>query len=185
MNVPGIVHGRLVPNAVARAERRAVSSKGTPAGRGGAAAASRGEVLESRPPHRAAPPALASTPSHAAPSPIIANGRTDLGDGLFAIRAGDTVTVHFDTPSTRTRRRDKFERVLRATLPKVYGAPADSLLAAIPVGALVPVGVLPAELSDRGLRLPPRDGRQLIIWPETRPGRDGPLVVAYRTAPVR
>lgn len=127
-----------------------------------------------------APPSTAPDPAPPA-LPRVADGRTELGAGVYAVREGTSVTVHFDTPSTRTRRRDKFERIVRATLPRIYGALADSLLAGTPAGALVPVGELPAQLESRGLQFPIADGWTLTLWPETRPANGGPLVVAYRT----
>ena len=81
-------------------------------------------------------------------------------------------------PDTRTRRRDKFERVVRSTLPHVYGPGVEAMLAKIPVGELMPVGALPVDLATRGVRVPAGGGWLLAIWPETRPGRDGPLVVS-------
>ena len=111
--------------------------------------------------------------------PLVAQGRTMLRDSLFAVRSGDTVTVHFDTPLTRTRRRDKFERVVRATLPAIYGPGVDSLLTTIPPGELAREGDLLTELPERGLHFPLADGWTLAVWPATRPGQDGPLVVTY------
>ncbi|HKO15209.1 MAG TPA: hypothetical protein VJU87_03165 [Gemmatimonadaceae bacterium] len=113
-------------------------------------------------------------------APVIADGRTELGDSLYATRSGDTVYVYFDTQVTRTRRRDKFERVVRSTLPRVFGAAADSALGAMPEGALTSSGDLLSELPARGIRVALSGGRTLVLWPETRPGRDGPLVVSYR-----
>jgi len=129
----------------------------------------------------------AAAPVPAAPplAILIPEGRTELGDSLFALRDGRTVTVHFDTPQMRTRRRDKFERVVRATLPRVYGAPADSLLAHIPMGSFAKFGDPATELPSRGIRLPLAAGWVLGLWPETRAGQDGPLVVAYRAALTR
>ena len=103
-----------------------------------------------------------------------------LPDSLFAVRTGDTVIVHFDMPLTRTRRPDKFERVLRATLPVIYGPGVDSLLATIPTGDLARDGDLLTELPERGVHLPLSDGWTLALWPSTRAGQDGPLVVSYR-----
>jgi hypothetical protein len=117
--------------------------------------------------------------------PSIANGRTELDDGIFAVRDGSNITVYFDTPNTRTRRRDKFERVVRATLPQVYGARADSVLARIPAGELIATGELPVELSDRGLQVPLVDGWALALRPRTRQASDGPLVVAYEATLAR
>jgi hypothetical protein len=115
----------------------------------------------------------------------VAEGRTELRDGLVAVRSGDTVAVHFDTPATRTRRFDKFERIVRETLPQVYGAVADSVLARVPAGQLARSGDLLTELPERGVHLPTGDGGTLALWPETRPGRDGPLVVTYRATLAR
>jgi hypothetical protein len=110
----------------------------------------------------------------------IGEGKTSLRDGIIAERRGDEVTVHFDTPLARTRRPEKFEGVLRATLPQVYGARVDSALTAIPVGTLVPAHGLTTDLPAQGLYVPVPGGPTLRIWPETRPGEKGPLVVRYR-----
>jgi hypothetical protein len=90
------------------------------------------------------------------------------------------VTVHFDVADSRTRRPEKFEQVLRATLPLAYGSAAEALLGPIAPGALIGAVDLVTELPTRGLHLRASDGRALSIWPQTRPGRDGPLVIAYR-----
>lgn len=127
----------------------------------------------------------ASVTNNAVLEPVIPAGRTDLQDGTFADRTEDSVIVHFDTPLLRTRRRDKFEQVVRATLPAVYGPIADSILAAIPAGGIAPTGDLLKELPSKGVRLPVRDGWALTLWPVTRPGQDGPLVVSYRISTVR
>src|SRR5688572_23744510 len=86
----------------------------------------------------AAPAAAFMTAGPATPGVrlMVAEGRTALGGGMVAVRSGDTVTVHFDQPGTRTRRADKFERVLRTTLPVVYGPLAEAALAALPDGQL-------------------------------------------------
>ena len=117
--------------------------------------------------------------------PVFAAGRAALGDDLFAMRDENMVTVHFDTPAKRTRRPEKFEAVVRASLAQVYGPAADSLLATIPQGSLTRGGDLLTELPTRGLRWPLGSGWTLELWPVTRPGQDGPLVVAYRTAVTR
>lgn len=132
--------------------------------------------------------AAAPTPAPtAAPTPapvssvaiLISEGRTDLTESLIAERAGDSLVVDFDTPATRTRRRDKFEAVVRQTLPMIYGAPVDSVLRTIPAGGLVGDAELLTDLPKRGIHLPLGDGSTLHLWPETRPGQDGPLVVTY------
>jgi hypothetical protein len=119
--------------------------------------------------------------------PVIDSGRTELVDGMYAERKGAEVTVHFDTELARTRRRDKFENVVRQTLPAVFGTRADSILAAVPVGEMARGGDLLGELPARGIRLPASGGWAITVWPETRPGQDGPLVVSYRAsiAPAR
>lgn len=128
-------------------------------------------------PRRAAPPGQPSAPLR----PAIAEGRTPLRDGMFAERRGDTVTVFFDTELARTRRPEKFEQIVRATLPAVYGPAADSLLAGVPAGAVASAGDLLTELPARGIHLPASGGRAALdLWPTTRPGRDGLLVVTYR-----
>jgi len=126
---------------------------------------------------------VASVPG--APSPRVAAGQTPLQDGMSVERRGDSVTVRFDTPAFRTRRRDKFEHVVRLTLPAIYGALADSALAAVPEGELGVGGDLLTELPQRGLTLPEQDGWVLTLWPATRPGQDGPLVVSYRVTAAR
>ena len=121
-----------------------------------------------------------STPTAPVLRPVIPLGRTDLPDSLYAERRADTVVVHFDTSPARTRRADKFEAIVRQTLRSVYGAVADTLLAAVPTGHLVMHNELVTTLPSRGIRLTSASGARLQLWPETRPGRDGPLVVAYR-----
>jgi hypothetical protein len=117
--------------------------------------------------------------------PIVAEGRTALRDGLVAVRRGDTVTVHFDTPLLRTRQPQKFEQLVRATLPSIYGAAVEAVLATVAAGDLIR-GVDPTTTtSTHGVYLPLAAGWSLALWPQTRPGRDGPLIVTYRTALTR
>jgi hypothetical protein len=111
---------------------------------------------------------------------VIPAGRTDLTDSVFVERFGDSAVVHFDTELGRTRRRDKFEQMVRATLPALYGARADSLLASVPAGGLAAGRDLVTEVAAHGIRLPLAGGDTLELWPQTRPGHDGPLVVSYR-----
>lgn len=128
-------------------------------------------------------PDLANAPAAPVAQPLVAilvsEGHTDLTETLTADRAGDSLAVSFDAPATRTRRRDKFEAVVRQTLPMIYGAPVDSVLRTIPDGALVGDADLLHDLPRRGVHLPLGDGSTLHLWPETRPGQDGPLVVRY------
>lgn len=124
----------------------------------------------------------AATPASAAPAPQIAEGRTELGEGMYAVRTGDTVVVSFDTPDARTRRRDKFERTLRSTLRRVYGAPVDAYLAAHPENLLGARDLL-GDVTATGLRLPLPQGGTIAVMPRTRPGLEGPLVVSYMATP--
>jgi len=62
----------------------------------------------------------------------------------------------------------------------VYVTAADSTLAAVPAGRLAAPNELVTSLPARGVHLAAPSGAKLVLWPETRPGRDGPLVVAYR-----
>ena len=107
-------------------------------------------------------------------------GRSELRDSMYVERDADSAIVHFDTEMGRTRRRDKFETTVRATLPVLYGPAADSMLAALPDGAITGDRDLVSEVAVRGVRLPAPGGGTLELWPVTRPGRDGPLVVGYR-----
>jgi hypothetical protein len=128
-----------------------------------------------------APPAVLQPPF----SPIVPEGRSNLPDSLIAERGGDSVIVDFDTPATRTRRRDKFESIVRRTLPMVYGAQVDSVLRTIPEGEIAGGADLLHELPQRGVHIRVAQGWTLDLWPETRPGQDGPLVVSYRARVTR
>lgn len=112
--------------------------------------------------------------------PAISEGRRELGDSMFAVREGIQVTVHFDTDERRTRYDWKFEDVVRATLPIVYGPEVRAALDSVPEGTLARGGDLLNELPTRGIALELPDKSELKLFPITRPGRDGPLVVAYR-----
>jgi hypothetical protein len=141
-------------------------------------------------PPAAAPPAAATptvaTPVVAAPASrppfalVVREGQTNLPDSVIVARGGDSVIVDFDTQSARTRRRHKFERVVRQTLPMVYGARIDSVLRAIPEGDIGVGADLLTELPKRGVHLKVAEGWTLDLWPETRAGQDGPVVVSYR-----
>ena len=131
----------------------------------------------------AAPAAMAvSRPAAAGMkvAPVVPVGGTALRDSMVADRAGDTVRVRFDLELSRTRRPEKFEAIVRSTLPQVYGAAVDSALRALPEGAVARAGDLVTTLPEQGFHIPLPGGRMIAVWPETRPGRDGPLVVAYR-----
>ena len=113
---------------------------------------------------------LAPTPRAIVPplQPIVSQGTTLLADSLVAVRSGDSVTLHFDTPAARTRRPEKFEQIVRSTLPAIYGPSVSSLLARIPIGRLAQAGDLLTDLPTRGLRLSLGAGWILGVWPETR-----------------
>jgi hypothetical protein len=143
----------------------------------------------------AAPTPGAPLPAPSAPSApmvtakqvalLVPVGRSELRDTMIAERAGDTVRVSFDLLLSRTRRADKFEAIVRSTLPQVYGASVDSALRALPVGAVARAGDLVTTLPERGFHIPIAGGRTIGVWPVTRLGRDGPLVVAYRAVATR
>lgn len=124
---------------------------------------------------RSVPPRSSSERSLAVPP-----GRTALGRTVFVERAGDSAVVSFDEILTRTRRSAKFESLLRRTLPTVYGSWMDSVLRAIPEGRLVPVPLIP-DVVTTGIRIETGSGL-VVVFPDTRPGQDGPLVVRYRTS---
>jgi hypothetical protein len=132
--------------------------------------------------HAAGAATKAAPPAKAAPGFTlkVPEGRTGLRDSMYVERSADSVVVHFDTELARTRRRDKFETTVRVTLPVLYGALADSMLAALPEGAITGGLDLVSEVAVRGVRLAIPTGGTLELWPVTRPGRDGPLVVGYR-----
>jgi len=119
-----------------------------------------------------------------APVPTIPMGNSSLDGGISAERTDTAVTISFDMPMTRTRRAEKFEQLVRATLPNIYGRTIDSVLTAIPAGALAKQGDLLTELPSRGLRIPVDDAWEIRVFPETRKGVEGPLVVRYRAAAV-
>jgi hypothetical protein len=114
--------------------------------------------------------------------PTIPEGRSALGDSIIAERRGGDVTVHFDTERLRTRYDRKFEVIVRATLPAVFGADARAALDSIRSGEFVRGGSLLLELPTRGIRLALSGGRSLTVRPITRPGQDGPLVVGYHAS---
>lgn len=128
-----------------------------------------------------ASPAAVAPSERAALRPAIPEGRRELGDSMFAVREGPNVTVHFDTETLRTRFDWKFEGVVRATLPLVYGEVTRTALDSIPSGTLVRGGDLLTDLPSRGFPIAVGE-EQLRVWPITRPGRDGPLVVGYRAS---
>lgn len=158
-----------------------VSSAGAPANTPSTATPSARRPTPATAPTTA--PAVVPT-ERAALRPSIPEGRRELGDSMFALREGASVSVHFDTETLRTRFDWKFEGVVRATLPLVYGEVTRAALDSIPTGTMVRGGDLLTELPTRGFPIAVGDG-QLRVWPITRPGRDGPLVVGYRASAAR
>jgi hypothetical protein len=104
--------------------------------------------------------------------------------GVTAVRGDTDVVVAFDTPETRTRRPEKFEQFVRTTLPLVYGSAMRNVLARIPDGTIAGQGELLTELPKRGVRIPLDGAWTIRLFPETRPGQDGPLVIRYRVTVV-
>lgn len=115
-------------------------------------------------------------------TPVISPGESILDEGIAAMRVDSSVTLSFDTPMLRTRIPDKFERFLRTTLREVYGPAIDSTLARLPDGTIASQGDLLRDLPVRGIHIPVSSGWSIAVFPETRPGQDGPLVVRYRVA---
>jgi len=130
----------------------------------------------------AAPTAVAQQGETPVLMPTITAGQTILRDSVIADRTDSNVVVSFDKPMTRTRRPEKFEALLRSTLVEIYGAPVDSALARIPEGGIASQGNLITDLPTRGVRIPVSDALTLTVYPETRPGQDGPLVIRYRAS---
>jgi hypothetical protein len=117
-------------------------------------------------------------------APIVPAGQSELSAGVTALRGDSDVVVAFDTPMARTRRPEKFEAFVRTTLPMVYGAAARNVLAKLPDGTIVGQGELLSELPKRGIRIPLDAEWMIRLFPETRPGQDGPLVIRYRVSVV-
>jgi hypothetical protein len=130
-------------------------------------------------------PTTPKAPPRAPFTPVLPQGRSELADGITATRSDSVVVLSFDTKLARTRRPDKFEQFVRTTLPSVYGTAVDSVLARVPVGALAGQGDLVNELPARGMRIPASGGWTIMLFPMTRPGQDGPLVVQYRVSMIK
>lgn len=130
-------------------------------------------------------PATPKAPARAPFTPVLPQGQSELADGITATRRDSVVVVSFDTKLARTRRADKFEQFVRTTLPSIYGTAVDSVLRKIPAGALAGQGDLVNELPARGMRIPASSGWTITLFPMTRPGQDGPLVVQYRVSVIK
>jgi hypothetical protein len=112
--------------------------------------------------------------------PLVPPGESPLLDGVTATRMDSVVMLSFDTPSNRTRIPEKFEQLVRTTLPAVYGHGVDSVLAKLPRGGIARQGNLLSQLPTSGVRIPIGEAWMIRLYPETRPGEDGPLVIRYR-----
>jgi hypothetical protein len=149
----------------------------------------RSRTAEASPVDFSAPPVAPKAPAASVSVPasrnragsMLVEGRTELTDSIFAVRSGDSVVVNFDVQGGRTRRADKFERMLRTTLPLVYGRFATLALDSVPNGTLLPSKDIVGELQSQGMRLTLENGVKISVHPQTRIGRDGALVVAYLT----
>jgi hypothetical protein len=126
-----------------------------------------------------APPVAAAPVRASGTGSLLSEGRTTLADSIYAFRSGDSVTVNFDTHGNRTGRADKFETMVRTTLPLVYGRRNTVSLDSVPVGSLLPSRDVLGALVTRGMHLTLDNGVKIALWPQTRPTSDGPLVVAY------
>jgi hypothetical protein len=118
-------------------------------------------------------------------APVIPMGQSTLAAGVVAARTDSSVLVSFDAPMLRTRMPVKFESFVRSTLPAIYGPAADSVLGKLADGGIARQGDLLTELPTRGVRIPMRDGWTIAVFPETRPGQDGPLVIRYRVSVIK
>jgi len=130
-----------------------------------------------------APVQSAVTPSAPAPAalkPVLPEGTTTLAGGMTATRHDSVVVLSFDFAGARTRIPERFERLVRTTLPSVYGVRADSAVRAMPEGGIARQGDLFTELTERGVRIPLSTGGAIALYPISRPGHDGPLVTQYR-----
>lgn len=129
-------------------------------------------------------PSVASRSAAPPFGPILPAGESPLSEGVTAVRTDSAIVVSFDSPMNRTRRPEKFESLVRATLPAIYGRGADSALAHLPAGALARQGDLFGTVSTHGLRIPAGQAWEIRLYPESRIGHDGPLVVRYRVSVV-
>ena len=118
-------------------------------------------------------------------APVIPMGQSTLAAGVVAARTDSSVLVSFDAPMLRTRMPVKFESFVRSTLPAIYGPAVDSALGKLGDGGIARQGDLLTELPTRGVRIPMRDGWTIALFPETRPGQDGPLVIRYRVSVIK
>ena len=131
----------------------------------------------------ASAPTTTPTPAPARPAPrggfVLVDGKTQLTDSIYAMRAGDSVIVNFDAYGFRTRRSDKLENTLRVTLPLVFGKMATASLDTLPEGQLVTNRDVIGTLASSGMPLTLDNGATVHIRVLTRVGRDGALAIGY------
>lgn len=129
-----------------------------------------------------------TTPAPVAPIParpathggfVLIEGRTKLADSVYAVRAGDSVTVNFDAYGFRTRRSTKIENSLRLTLPLVFGRTATASLDTLGPGELVTNRDVVGSLASQGMQLTLDNGAVVRIRVLTRVVSDGPIAIGY------
>ena len=138
-----------------------------------------------------ATPAPDTTPAVVAPRPaarggfVLVEGQTQLTDSIYAIRSGDSVIVNFDRFGYRTRRSDKLETSLRATLPLIYGRSATAFIDTLKPGHLVTERDVVGTLATAGMLVTLDNGTEVRVRVLTRTGRDGELAIGYLTTIAR
>jgi hypothetical protein len=110
---------------------------------------------------------------------VLVEGRTKLADSIYALRAGDSVTVNFDAYGFRTRRSTKIENSLRLTLPLVFGRMATASLDTLAAGDLVTNHDVVGALASEGMLVSLDNGAQVRIRVLTRVVSDGPIAIGY------
>jgi hypothetical protein len=136
-------------------------------------------------------PAPDTTPAPVAPRPaarggfVLVEGQTQLTDSIYAIRSGDSVVVNFDRFGYRTRRSDKLETSLRATLPLIYGRSATAFIDTLKPGQLVTERDVVGTLATTGMLVTLDNGSEVRVRVLTRTGRDGELAIGYLTTIAR
>lgn len=110
---------------------------------------------------------------------VLVEGRTQLADSVYAMRAGDSVVVNFDAYGFRTRRPDKLEQSLRLTLPMVFGRMATASLDTVAKGGFVTNRDVVGALAAEGMHVTLDNGAMVRIRVLTRVVSDGPIAIGY------
>jgi hypothetical protein len=129
-------------------------------------------------------PAIAPRPAAHAGF-VLVEGQTQLTDSIYAVRSGDSVVVNFDRFGYRTRRSDKLETSLRATLPLIYGRSATAFIDTLKPGQLVTERDVVGTLATTGMVVTLDNGTDVRVRVLTRTGRDGELAIGYLTTIAR